>query len=208
MTQQLPSFGLFLQSVSTLAASAHDARYLVAEVLASVKRHLGDIGASITLRAVAGQGLEPVTIERIAPAKGRFVFSRPIAVRSVEYGRLSIEIADPAGSPTEWMYALDTLAQQLAMFAERLRLADERSRLAGELNKLKDSLQTRKKLARAAGILAATHGISVDVAQEQIVGEAAQRGRAVELLAEQVILYEQAQRQIAAPRSRKGAVAA
>ncbi len=204
MATHQSTFHSFLQHVSHLTAAAAEPQEVLAKIVASLDEHLGHARASIRLHIHS----KSVAMEGPGIQKANFVFSRPIAVRGREYGQLSVETHTPVGSPRDWMLTLDTLSQQLALYAERLELAENLRRAQAEISEIQASLQKRKALARASGIVARLKGTTLEAAERWIAAEAARRGRETQSFAEQLILHERLTRQFTGARHGKAAVAA
>jgi hypothetical protein len=178
-----PSFSSFVTNLSTLASTGEMTQEVLNQVVRSLARELAPSRVCIHLL--------DVEVQNAPPRKTRFEFSRRIAVRRVDYGYLSVQVDTPAGSPAEWMYALEILAQQLAMYAERLTLIERGRRLSEEKRQAQEALQTDKALARASGIVADLAKISTEQAKSTILREAVKRGKTPLAVAEQLILEKE-----------------
>lgn len=207
MATKKPSFQLFLYHASNLIASPDEPKEVLGRIITSLHEHIGVARASIQLRIPSRSSPNPLLIASPPAKNPSFVFWRPISVRGREYGHLTVEARTPVGSPQDWMLTLDTLSEQLALYAERLQLAEDERRLRSEVAELQLRLRTRKVLSRAGGIVAMTLDTTVESAEEWLQAEATRRGRTAYELAEQLILQQVLSRQIAAD-GRQGAVAA
>jgi hypothetical protein len=97
----------------------------------------------------------PVAYSEVSAPAGvrprpRFLFSRTIAIRGVEYGRLEIESGNPV---KDAVLALETVAQLVGLYAEERRLVEANTALADELKLLEQALATSKVVARASGVV-------------------------------------------------------
>jgi hypothetical protein len=130
---------------------------------------------------------QSVTANRSKP---RFLFSRTIAIRGVEYGRLEVESSHPV---RDAVLALETIGQLVGLYAEERRLVEANAALALELAELEHALETAKVLARASGVVASVMGITRVSAEKWMEEEAARTRRSLHVIADRIILNQQAQ---------------
>ncbi len=136
---------------------------------------------------VSTQPLASSSAGSIFPGDPAAVFYRPLEVRGIDYGQISIELLDEVEGRELVFAALETLALQLALYAERLYLKGVQLALREEHAGLETLLRTEKTVSRAAGLLAQSRGISLLAADEWIRAEAERRERSALSLAEMVI---------------------
>ncbi|MDX2151307.1 MAG: ANTAR domain-containing protein [Bryobacteraceae bacterium] len=175
--------------MSTLSASEPDTGRLVVEAVAELAESLraNRVDLSLNGRHAAHES-EPETLS--AP---RFLYSRPIAVRGVEYGRLEVELrGTPDGiRPDVVLLSLETAALILAGAAERHRLEADRAKRKAQLKHVTGEVENAKLLARATGIIADLRGVSMEAARHWLAAESARTRRSIAELADRIILYRQ-----------------
>ena len=132
-------------------------------------------------------------------SKPRFLFSRTIAIRGVEYGRLEVESAHPV---KDAVLALETVGRLVGLYAEELRLAAANAALTNDLIDLEHALDGVKLMARASGVVADLMGVSRAAAEKWIEDEAARTRRTLHDIADRVVLNQQA-RNLRAPGLRR-----
>jgi len=124
-------------------------------------------------------------------SKPRFLFSRTIAIRGVEYGRLEVESSHTVKNA---VLALETIARLIGLYAEERRLVEANAALARELQDLEYALKTAKLVARAGGVVASLMGVTRATAERWIEDEATRTRRSLGEIADRIVLNQQAQR--------------
>lgn len=143
----------------------------------------GDITAVYHASAGSNNGARSTNQSQVP----KFLFSRPLAVRNVTYGRIEVESQMGPGNPRLLMCALETVTTLLAMYVEQHGLRES-------VQDAEAQLQSEKLKARACGLIAKDHGISLAAAQRWLVEEAARTRRTLDELADRLILAKQAER--------------
>lgn len=205
MSGPVPLFDSLIVSISTALSSNKSPKEKAEYVADLIAEHLSKVNVTLSLQTPVGQ--EAVFTERHSPDRlqGRFLFVRQIQVRGKSYGRFTLEADLPGGGAADWLCALETVTQQLAVYAERLFLESANDRLQQLTSDLAGDLRAEKLIARAGGILARTHNLTHEAARQRIVNESRKRGLSVPAVADQIILHQLVQRDLASPARVQGA---
>jgi hypothetical protein len=129
---------------------------------------------------------------RVRPlaAPESFLFSRPVIIRGVHYGRLEVGISNAKWPLTALLLVAETIVELLGRRAEREDLRVKLSALRERAQDLRSRRQLDVLLTRASGIVAKERNWEPAKAQEWIRQESLQRGHPLSRFAERVILAQ------------------
>jgi len=137
---------------------------------------------------------------RATGAGESFLFSRPIAIRGVQYGHLEISISNNKWPLTALLPVAETIVELLGRRAEREQLRAERSALREHAEDLRNRRQLDVLLTRASGVLAGERNWEQAKAREWIRQEAVRKGHPLARFAERLILAQTLNRRLTHPR--------
>lgn len=197
-----PSFNPLAQSilaVSHLAASAEHPQSIVDGIASIVSTAFAASRVSIVAQTWSEVFNSVQATASNTNHCARFLFSRPIAVRGIEYGRIELEIDNPEYPAPDMMLALEAVALLLATWAERLSIQVQQATIAAQLASTKNALASSKLLARASGIISQWKRIPLSAAQAWIKSEARRRHLTPDEFGAKLILDQSIARRIALP---------
>jgi hypothetical protein len=204
INEQLP-YSQLIQQMSALAARVDSTNEFARTAVHYVADAFEVNRAALSLRPNANG---PVIYQEAQSAsfsktksKPRFLFSRTIAIRNVEYGRLEVESSHTV---KDAVIALETVARLIGLYAEERRLIEANAALSSELQELEHALMTAKIVARASGVVASLMGVSRATAERWIEDEAVRTRKSLAEISDRIVLNQQAQR-LAAPVLRRTA---
>jgi hypothetical protein len=129
-----------------------------------------------------------------------FLFSRPIAVRGVQYGHLEISVSDAKWPVSALLSVAETVVALLGQRAEMEELRSALSALREQAEDLRNRRHLDVLLTRASGIVATERKWPVGKAQEWIRQEALRQGYPLLRYAERLVLAQTLSRRLAPAR--------
>ncbi len=183
-------YSVLIQQISALAARVDSADEFVQGAVTYLADAFDVIRVSLALRPTPGSRVayHEAQTAQASKSKPRFLFSRRIATRGTEYGRLEVESTHPV---KDAVLALETIGQLVGLFAEERRLIETNAALTGELQDLEQALTTAKVLARASGLVAHMMNTTRETAEGWIKAEAARTNRPVYTIADRIVHSQQ-----------------
>ena len=164
---------------------------------------------SIHITLLDAQTGSPATFSdsrvRSASTSESFLFSRPVTIRGVHYGRLEIGISQVNVNGARWpltalLPAVETIVELLGRRAEREELRAEASALRERVEDFRNRRHLDVLLTRAGGIIARERNWEQVKAQEWIRQEALRSGQPLARFAERLILAQTLHRRLAPAR--------
>lgn len=142
---------------------------------------------------------------RSSAASESFLFSRPVTIRGIEYGRLEIGISHASIGNATWplnalLPVAETIVELLGRRAEREELRADMSALRERAEDLRNRRQLDVLLTRASGIVARERNWEQAKAREWVRQEALRQGHPLLRFAERLILAQTLSRRLAPAR--------